>query len=162
LVGVISQLDRDVFFAQLKAERKARQLTLEDVSRELKIQVTYIQALEDGDYDKLPELVYAVGFMGSYAKFLGLDSKKIVDQFRYIIMAGANDGSIDHHLQRSETADLRYENMIRCGKNYPLCRIGNLVLSCFHDKSSNFCCSIFVLLFVMAIVAVVLVIMELE
>ena len=46
-----------------------------------KIRRKYIQALENDDFDVLPGKVYVKGFLRSYAKYLGLDGKTLVDQY---------------------------------------------------------------------------------
>ncbi len=52
------------------------------VSDDLKIRRVYLQAIEDGRFDDLPGATYAVGFIRSYAEYLGLDSIEIVSRFK--------------------------------------------------------------------------------
>lgn len=66
----------------LMKERIKRGLSLEEVSQETKIKVSFLQAIEEGDYEKLPANAYAKGFVRSYARFLGLDEKKVLAFFR--------------------------------------------------------------------------------
>ncbi len=56
--------------------------TIEDVEAALRIQSKQIHAIEIGDAEALPARVYAVGFVRSYAEYLGLDGQKIVDLFK--------------------------------------------------------------------------------
>lgn len=49
-----------------------------------KIRIAYLEALERGDYGVLPGVVYAIGFLRSYARFLGLDADALVDRYRKI------------------------------------------------------------------------------
>lgn len=58
---------------QLRAARAARGLSLQDVKAELRIREKYLQAMEADDFASIPGLVYARGFLRSYAKYLGLD-----------------------------------------------------------------------------------------
>jgi transcriptional regulator with XRE-family HTH domain len=155
------RLNMDNFLAQLKAERKAQQLTLEQISEELRIQVAYLQALEEGDYGRLPELVYSIGFIRSYAKLLGIDSKGMIEHFKLASIVD-NSESVRDDLHRSELSNLCYENMSRCGKNHPMCRVGNLVSSHVHDKFHSFCYVACFFLLTMAIAAVTLVVLKLE
>ena len=55
---------------------------LEDVAAELRIRLTYLQAIEDGRLDDLPGTTYATGFLRAYADFLGLDGEDLVRQFK--------------------------------------------------------------------------------
>lgn len=47
-----------------------------------KIRTRYVEALENEDYDALPDRVYVQGFLKSYASFLGLDGEDLVREFR--------------------------------------------------------------------------------
>jgi len=68
--------------AQLRAEREARGLTVEQVAAETRIPMRHLLVIEDGDFQHLPARTYAVGFVRSYAKMLGLDSSEMVGRVR--------------------------------------------------------------------------------
>ena len=53
-----------------------------DAARVLRIQQHYLQALEDGRFDEIPGTTYTLGFLRSYAGFLGLDPDEIVEAFK--------------------------------------------------------------------------------
>lgn len=62
---------------------KARQslgLTIAEVVANTKIRFSYIQALENDDFSKLPETAYVLGYINRYAKYLHLDSTALVGQ----------------------------------------------------------------------------------
>ncbi|MGA7954247.1 MAG: RodZ family helix-turn-helix domain-containing protein [Gloeobacterales cyanobacterium] len=71
--------------AQLRQARERRDLSLDEVATRTRVQRRYLQALEEGTVDKLPEPVYARGYLKKYADFLGLDSAGIAE--RYFPMA---------------------------------------------------------------------------
>lgn len=56
----------------LRRARETRQLSLEDVEKQLRIRRRYLQALEVGDYSALPGAIQARGFLRNYARFLGV------------------------------------------------------------------------------------------
>jgi len=56
--------------------------TIEEVEAALRIQGKQIHAIEIGDTESLPARVYAIGFVRSYAEYLGLDGDKIVQLFK--------------------------------------------------------------------------------
>ena len=65
--------------------REARQNTgrsLADVAASLRIGAKFLQSIEDGRYEDLPGPTYAVGFIRSYADYLGLDTDALLDQFK--------------------------------------------------------------------------------
>jgi cytoskeleton protein RodZ len=66
----------------LKQTRERYGQSLRDVSANLRIRMAYLQAIENGRFRELPGPTYAVGFVRSYAEYLGLDSAEIVRRFK--------------------------------------------------------------------------------
>lgn len=60
----------------LKTRRKEKGLSLSKVAQELGIRVGYLRAIEDKDWEKLPDLVYARAFIARYAHYLGFSQEK--------------------------------------------------------------------------------------
>lgn len=67
---------------RLRAERTKKGLTLEDVTKATKIRPSFLQAIEKGEYKKLPASSYAQGFVTNYAEFLGFPKKEALALFR--------------------------------------------------------------------------------
>jgi len=68
--------------ALLRTAREATGRNLQSVSQQLRIRSVYLRAIEEGDFGALPGTTYAVGFVRTYADFLGLDGPDIVRRFR--------------------------------------------------------------------------------
>ena len=68
--------------AELIRARQARGIDLPDAARELRIRLEYITALEEQRFDDLPGGPYAIGFLRSYATYLGLDGENIIARFK--------------------------------------------------------------------------------
>ncbi len=66
----------------LKAARVRKGLDLADIADELRIRRVHLQAIEEGDVDDVSTQVYAVGFVRSYADYLGLDGNAAVQAFK--------------------------------------------------------------------------------
>ncbi|KKQ51355.1 MAG: hypothetical protein US70_C0018G0007 [Parcubacteria group bacterium GW2011_GWD2_38_11] len=66
---------------RMKKLRDERRLSLGEISKSTKIQVKYLEYLEDGIYLKLPADVYVKGFLRSYAIFMGLNELALIKQF---------------------------------------------------------------------------------
>lgn len=66
----------------LRRERMRYGKTLEDVEAMLRIRIAYLEAIEQSDHTRLPGRVYAIGFVRSYAEYLGLDGAKIIAMFK--------------------------------------------------------------------------------
>jgi transcriptional regulator with XRE-family HTH domain len=63
---------------KLKKIRSERRIGLSDISRFTKIQLKYLENIEEGNYEKLPSDVYVKGFLKSYAKFLGVNGESLI------------------------------------------------------------------------------------
>ncbi len=53
-----------------------------DIAHDLRIRPHLLEALEADDYDKLPGLIYAAGFLRAYAQYLGLDGASLVERLK--------------------------------------------------------------------------------
>ncbi len=55
---------------------------LQRVAEVLHIRYNYLVAIEDGRYEDLPGQAYAIGFVRSYAEFLGMDGNEVVRRYK--------------------------------------------------------------------------------
>lgn len=77
----------------LKFTRQKQKKTIENVSKALCIRKIYIKAIEESNFDELPPIPYGVGFVRSYADFLGLNAERIVQCYKEEAMPKKNDSS---------------------------------------------------------------------
>jgi len=63
---------------RLQAARLAKGVTVEEISSSLHLPSSYIHALENGDLDKLPSIVFARGYIRSYAKLVELNPEEYI------------------------------------------------------------------------------------
>jgi cytoskeleton protein RodZ len=66
----------------LRLARMAAGRELPEVAAALRIQLTYLTALEEGRFDDLPGATYASGFLRTYSEYLGLDSDEMVARLK--------------------------------------------------------------------------------
>ncbi|MEK9966399.1 MAG: RodZ domain-containing protein [Rhodospirillaceae bacterium] len=66
----------------LREARENAGSTVADIARNLRIRRVYLEAIEDGRFDELPGATYAIGFVRSYAAYLGLDAPVLVERFK--------------------------------------------------------------------------------
>lgn len=66
----------------LRERRMAMKIDVHEVEEETKIRAKYLRALENEEYDLLPGQAYVKSFLRTYADYLGLDSRVLVDQYR--------------------------------------------------------------------------------
>lgn len=67
---------------RLSEERIKRGYSLEEVSKATKIRQSFLSAIENGEYKKLPSSTYVHGFVKNYARFLGLPEYEILALFK--------------------------------------------------------------------------------
>lgn len=102
---------------KLRQERKARSLSLEDVSQATYMRVRYLAALESGNLEALPSLVQARGFLRAYAEFLDLDSAALLDELdqEEALDVSASATSLEVPVDKSDAApiqvDLIFQNI---------------------------------------------------
>ena len=70
---------------QFKQVREERGEDLEAVAEALRIKAVYLQAIEEGDLSVMPGRAYALGFLRSYADYLGFDGDDLIEQIRNIV-----------------------------------------------------------------------------
>ncbi len=75
----------------LRAARLRRGDELASVSRALKIRKDHLEALEEDRFEQLPGRAYAIGFVRSYADYLGIDPVQSVERFKLEIAGRGND-----------------------------------------------------------------------
>ncbi len=66
----------------LRRTRLHYEQSFDDVEQNTRIRANLIQALEEGDVEKLPARVYAIGFVRAYSEYLGLDGERMVQLFK--------------------------------------------------------------------------------
>ena len=63
---------------KLRKLRTDFRMSLQDVSKATRIQVKYLESLENGAYEQLPADVYVRGFLRSYARYLNVDERAMI------------------------------------------------------------------------------------
>jgi cytoskeleton protein RodZ len=66
---------------QLREAREQKNLQQSDIAKELKLDLRFVKALEEGRLDALPQPVYTAGYIRAYAKLVGLPADKIVGDY---------------------------------------------------------------------------------
>ncbi|MDJ0697219.1 MAG: DUF4115 domain-containing protein [Mastigocoleus sp. MO_167.B18] len=67
--------------ATLKQAREEKSIRLEELALHTRIRIIYLQALEDGKFEELPETIYVRGFVYRYGDAVGLDGKALAEMF---------------------------------------------------------------------------------
>jgi transcriptional regulator with XRE-family HTH domain len=93
----------------LKKARQESQMSLEELSKELKIQKRYLKAMEEGDFSVFAGEVYARGALRNYAEAVGLNQKEILSFYdQYLGLQ-----NMDINATLGATRDKRRGNKLR-------------------------------------------------
>jgi hypothetical protein len=106
------------FGDKLRCERERRGISIQAIAQSTKIAPILLTSLERGDCSRWPGGVYSRAYVRGYAQALGLDSKRIADEFCECFPATAwpddaplagpiNEGPSGHDLDTVEVEGLR-------------------------------------------------------
>lgn len=68
---------------KLRRERERRGEDIDYISDYLRIRPGFLSALENSRYEEFPADAYVIGFLRSYANYLGLDGRDAIDHYRH-------------------------------------------------------------------------------
>lgn len=71
------------FGESLQKERELRGISLEEISAHTKVNIKFLEAIEQDDLKALPAKAFAKGFLRSYARMVGLDEDLVLTNFEY-------------------------------------------------------------------------------
>ena len=87
-------------FSEMLVERRRQLgLTVQQAARVLRLKEATLVAFEEGDFSSIPKSGYAQGMLSSYARYLGLNPREVVDQFQSDLFENTN-GTSSHELRR--------------------------------------------------------------
>src|SRR5213592_419607 len=69
------------FGETLKRERELREISLRQISEATKINLRYLEALEENRFDALPGGLFNKGFIRAYATYIGIDGEAMVNSY---------------------------------------------------------------------------------
>lgn len=72
---------KNEFFEELKRTRESKGLRLEDIARRYRIRLSFLESIESGTFEDLPEPVYTKTFIKTYAGLLGVDAGPLLAQY---------------------------------------------------------------------------------
>ncbi|MYL33213.1 helix-turn-helix domain-containing protein [Pontibacillus yanchengensis] len=87
--------------SRLKEAREAKNLSLEDIQKETKIQTRYLQAIEKGNFGIMPGKFYTRAFIKQYAEAVGLDPEALMEEHKGELPSSSEEEYVQYtRLQR--------------------------------------------------------------
>ena len=62
--------------------RNTKGISLEEISKNTKLKVSTLKAIEDGNFEVLPGGIYNISYIRQYARALGIDESPLVQFYR--------------------------------------------------------------------------------
>lgn len=73
------------FGEQLRLAREARGISLREISEQTRISIRYLEAIEVGDYKRLPGGIFNRSFIKAYAKYVGYDEREALEAYARVV-----------------------------------------------------------------------------
>ncbi len=80
---------------KLREAREKMEITIDEASEDLKVEPSIIQKIEDGDKESFKNVLYLKYYIRDYAKYLGLNSDELVEEFNEYLFGYTAKISID-------------------------------------------------------------------
>jgi cytoskeleton protein RodZ len=74
--------DRQNIGSRLRAAREAKGLTISDLADQTRVRVAALEAIEAGDFARLPEPIYVQSYLRAFAQAVGLPVEPVLEAFR--------------------------------------------------------------------------------
>ena len=77
--------------AKLERHRIKKKWSVENVAKKICVSEKYINAIEQGKIDELPERPYTIGFIKAYCEILGINNAPLIEEFKQFTIYNDSD-----------------------------------------------------------------------
>ncbi|MFQ5455122.1 MAG: helix-turn-helix domain-containing protein [Nitrospirota bacterium] len=81
LSEILKKLNNEFTGKNLRMIRKKMNISLQEIANITRVNITYLQFIEDDDYEELPYEVYLKGYLTQYLKYMGIESRDVIDGY---------------------------------------------------------------------------------
>lgn len=99
----------------LKEQRESIGVSVEEAAADLKLRVSQIEDLESGNKDAFDDIFYLKYFIRDYAKYLGMNSENMIDEFNEYLFdctSRISLADIQKAKKKSEVEKSKLENRV--------------------------------------------------
>ncbi len=137
---------------KLKEARESIGVTVEEAAEDLKIDASQIISIEQGDVEKFQDVFNLKYFIRDYAKYLGLNKEKVVDDFNEYLFDYTSKISLDEIKKETKSKEENkikspytverksekiYQNFIYIAIVVLLITIGILLYTILHEEKND-------------------------
>ena len=97
---------------KLREARESHGVSIEEAAEDLKIRPSQLKNLEEGDIKEFKDIFYVKFFVRDYAKYLGLDGEKLLDDFNEFLFDYTSRIPLDKIKEASESTEKKEEKKI--------------------------------------------------
>ena len=90
-----ARYERESFGAWLRSQREVRGVDLEAIAQSSKINIRYLELLEEDRFDLLPASIFVRGFLREYARIVGLDPDEVLNFYLVASAGGEYESSTE-------------------------------------------------------------------
>lgn len=101
-------MDHDKSVLGLASIRRNRGLSLEKISQNTKISTRSLQAIEEGDFKKLPGGIYNTSYIRQYARAIEFDESELLAYYYSHHSESQPDISLDNLQKKLNLRDFRF------------------------------------------------------
>lgn len=112
-------------FEEFKKRRIEIGKSIEEVSQLTKIKKSYIQALEEGNFEELPLEIYTKSYIRIYSELLGINSEVFIEQYEnYLNSKKSSNKKIIFDVQDKNNLTEKNKRKV---KNYPRWMVSSII-----------------------------------
>lgn len=98
-----TEYGRGSFGAWLRGQREVRGVGLETIAQTSKINIRYLELLEEDRFDLLPASIFVRGFLREYARIVGLDADEVLNFYLSASVGGDLGGAAESAARSTPT-----------------------------------------------------------
>ena len=92
---------------KLRDAREKMEISIDEASEDLKIEPFILQKIEEGDKESFKDVLYLKYYIRDYAKYLGLNSDELVEEFNEYLFDYTSKISIDDIKKANKGNDIK-------------------------------------------------------
>ena len=90
----------------LKNARKSQKIDLDKVSQDLNISTDLLRNIENNQFPNYIDVIFLMGHIRSYAKFLNLDEKLLIENFK--IQISFDENNLNNEIYKLNTPVIQF------------------------------------------------------